>query len=252
MSGDPTSMTFWEHLDQLRSCLIRIGVVAGVAAAAAFCLKDLLFSVALAPCGGDFITYRIIGAEPIDISLMNTKITEQFMVHLRTALYAGVMVASPYILYEVFHFVAPALYASERRYGARVVGAAFVMFAVGTLVNYFVVFPLTLRFLGTYQVSATVDNMLTIGSYMDTLLSMNLWLGIMFELPVVAWLMAALGMMRSEWMAAYRRQALVAILIAAAIITPTTDAVTLIVVALPIWLLYEASIVVVRITCRRR
>lgn len=252
MSGDPERMTFWEHLDELRGCIIRIGLVVVAVAIVVFCLKDMLFAVALAPCKGDFLTYRVLGVEGIEIRLVNTRITEQFMVHVKTALYVGVMVSSPYLLYELFRFVSPALYASERRYSSRVVGAALLMFAVGTVVNYFVVFPLTLRFLGTYQVSPEVGNMLTIGSYMDTMLSMNLWIGVMFELPVVSWLLALLGMIKAEWMARYRRQAVVVMLIAAAIITPTTDAVTLFVVALPMWLLYETSIVVVRITCRKQ
>lgn len=252
MSGDPERMTFWEHLDELRGCIIRISLVVVVVAIVVFCLKDMLFAVALAPCKGDFLTYRVLGVEGIEIRLVNTRITEQFMVHVKTALYVGVMVSSPYLLYELFRFVSPALYASERCYSSRVVGAALLMFAVGTVVNYFVVFPLTLRFLGTYQVSPEVGNMLTIGSYMDTMLSMNLWIGVMFELPVVSWLLALLGMIKAEWMARYRRQAVVVMLIAAAIITPTTDAVTLFVVALPMWLLYETSIVVVRITCRKQ
>ena len=179
MKSEP--LTFWDHLDVLRSSLIRMGLAVVVFAVAAFCLKDELFSVVLAPRSSDFVTYRLLGVEPFAIHLMNTGLTEQFMIHVRTAIYAGLLVASPYILYELFRFVSPGLYQNERRYAVWIVGAAYVMFIVGTLVNYFVVFPLTVRFLGTYQVSPDVANMLTLQSYVDTLIGMSLVMGIVFE-----------------------------------------------------------------------
>lgn len=240
-------MTFWDHLDELRSSLIRVLIVVAVFAVAAFILKDELFALVLAPQDSSFVTYRIIAAEPFRLHLMNTGLTEQFMIHMRTAAYAGLLVASPYVLYEVFRFVSPGLYDSERRYAVWLVGAAYVMFVAGTLVNYFVVFPLTVHFLGTYQVSAEVENMLTLQSYVDTLLGMNLTMGIVFELPVVCALMARLGLLGHALMNRYRRHAVVVILIAAAVITPTGDAFTLLVVSLPIYLLYEISIWVVRL-----
>ena len=227
-----------------------MGVATVVFAVAAFCLKDELFSVVLAPRSSDFVTYRLLGVEPFALHLMNTGLTEQFMIHVRTAIYAGLLVASPYLLYELFRFVSPGLYENERRYAFWIVGAAYVMFIVGTLTNYFVVFPLTVRFLGTYQVSADVDNMLTLQSYVDTLLSMSLVMGVVFELPVVCGLLGRMGLITNGMMADYRRHAVVAILVVAAIITPTTDVFTLFVVALPIYLLYELSIQIVRITKR--
>ena len=148
--------------------------------------------------------------------------------------------------------MAPALYDHERRHAVKVVVGGYAMFIVGTAVNYFVVFPLTVRFLGTYQVSPDVANMLTIQSYADTLISMSLVIGVIFELPVISWLLALAGILKWQNMAQYRKHAVVAILIVAAIITPTTDAFTLFVVALPIWLLYEASIVIVWLTTMGR
>ena len=246
------SLTFWDHLDVLRSSLIRMGVAIVVFAVAAFCLKDELFSVVLAPRSSDFVTYRLLGVDPFSIHLMNTGLTEQFMIHMRTAIYAGLLVASPYILYELFRFVSPGLYQNERHYVVWIVGAAYVMFLMGTLVNYFVVFPLTVRFLGTYQVSPDVANMLTLQSYIDTLIGMSLVMGVVFELPVVCGLLGHMGLINSRMMSEYRRHAIVAILIVAAIITPTTDMFTLFVVALPIYLLYELSIQIVRITKQNR
>ena len=227
-----------------------MGVVVVVLAVAAFCLKDVLFCIVLAPRSSDFVTYRLLGVEPFSIHLMNTGLTEQFMIHMRTAIYAGLLVASPYVLYELFRFVSPGLYQNERRYALWIVGAAYLMFIVGTLTNYFVVFPLTVRFLGTYQVSPDVANMLTLQSYIDTLLGMSLVMGVVFELPVVCGLLGRMGLITNHMMAEYRRHAIVAILIVAAIITPTTDVFTLFVVALPIYLLYELSIQIVRITKR--
>jgi sec-independent protein translocase protein TatC len=239
-------MTFWDHLDVLRSSLIKMGVAVVVFAVAAFLMKETLFSVVLAPRSSDFVTYRLLGVDAFSLHLMNTGLTEQFMIHMRTALYAGLLLASPYILYELFRFVSPGLYQNERRYAVWIVGAAYVMFLVGTLVNYFMVFPLTVRFLGTYQVSPDVANMLTLQSYVDTLLGMSLVMGVVFELPVVCAMLGRMGLINAQLMTGYRRHAIVAILVVAAIITPTTDVFTLFVVALPIYLLYEVSTVIVR------
>jgi sec-independent protein translocase protein TatC len=211
-------------------------------------IKDELFAVVLAPRTSDFITYRLLGVEPFSIHLMNTGLTEQFMMHLKTAMYVGVLVALPYIIYVLFRFVSPALYDNERKYATVLCTSGYLMFMLGTALNYFLIFPLTVKFLGTYQVSPDVANMLTLQSYMETLLMMNLVMGIVFELPVVSWILGRMGLVNAQMMQSMRRHAVVAILIVAAIITPTTDAFTLFVVALPIWLLYELSIVIVRLT----
>ena len=242
------TMTFWDHLDELRGVIVRALVVTMLAAAVAFVMKDELFAVVLAPRTSDFITYRLMGVEPFSIHLMNTGLTEQFMIHLKTAMYAGVLVASPFIIYMLFGFIAPALYDNERRYATLLCTSGYLMFMLGTALNYLLIFPLTLKFLGTYQVSADVANMLTLQSYMDTLLMMNLVMGIVFELPVVSWILGKMGLINAQMMSTMRRHAVVVILIVAAIITPTTDAFTLFVVALPIWLLYEMSIVIVGMT----
>ncbi len=240
--------TFWDHLDELRGCIIRGLVVMIVFGVVAFCLKEPLFNVVLAPSKSDFITYRVLGGDAFSIHLMNTGLTEQFMIHLKTSLYAGLLMSSPYIIYILFRFVSPALYDNERRYAVQVVSSSYLMFILGTLVNYFLIFPLTVKFLGTYQVSPEVSNMLTIQSYTDTLISMSLVIGLVFELPVLSWLLAMMKVLKSAYMVSYRKHAMVAILVLAAIITPTTDAFTMFVVALPIWLLYEVSILIVRLT----
>jgi sec-independent protein translocase protein TatC len=239
-------MTFWDHLDELRSVIIRILVITVMAAAVAFCLKEELFAVVLAPRTSDFITYRLMGVEPFNIHLMNTGLTEQFMIHLKTAMYAGVLVASPYIIWQFFRFISPALYDNERKYATLLCTSGYLMFMLGTALNYFLIFPLTVKFLGTYQVSPDVANMLTLQSYMDTLIMMCLVMGIVFELPVVSWILGRMGLVNRQMMRSMRRHAVVVILVVAAIITPTTDAFTLFIVALPIWLLYEVSILIVK------
>lgn len=244
--ADEKNMTFWDHLDELRGSLLRMLAAVAVMAVICFSLKDLLFDVILAPTKSDFITYRLLGAEPFTMRLINTQLTEQLMVHLRMAAYMGFLLASPLILYELFRFVSPALYRNERRYASVVVMAAYVMFIVGTLLNYFLIFPLIARFLGTYQVSPDVENMLTLNSYVDTLMMMSLVIGIVFEMPVVAALMGKLNIISAKMMKRYRKHALVVILIVAAIITPTADIFTLLIVSLPIWALYETSILIVK------
>ena len=241
-----TELSFWEHLDVLRGAILRIAVVVVIMAIIMFCLRDTLFAIVLAPCSSDFVTFRLMGTEAFHLQLINTLLTEQFYVHIKVSLYAALLLSSPYILFEVFRFVVPALYERERHYATRVVGAAYVMFCLGTLLNYFLVFPFTLHFLGTYQVSTDINNLLTLQSYIDTFICMSLMIGTVFELPIVCWLLGVLGVLNRSTMRRYRRHAIVAILLVAAIITPTTDAMTLFVVSLPIWMLYEISVFTVK------
>jgi len=245
MSDEPT--TFWGHLDELRGCILRSLAVVALLGAVAFLLKDELFDLVLAPRSSDFITYRLLGVEAFKVNLVNTGLTEQFMTHMRVALYAGLLLASPYVLYQLFRFVSPGLYQKERKAAVWIVGSAYVMFILGTLVDYLLIFPLTVKFLGTYQVDADVANMLTLQSYTDTLISMSFVMGVAFELPVVCAILGRLGFISGQLMSRYRRHAIVVIMTIAAIITPTTDVMTLLVVSLPICLLYEVSIWIVRL-----
>ncbi len=238
--------TFWDHLDVMRNCIIKMLITVTLFACAAFFMKDWLFNIVLAPADSSFWTYKLLGVEPFKIHLVNIGLTEQFMIHLKTAFYFGLLIASPYVLYLLYGFISPALYNNERHFAVKLVSAGYVMFLTGTLLCYLLVFPLTVRFLGTYSVSSDVSNMLSLQSYIDTFLLLSLVFGIIFELPVLSWLLARFGLLRPEWMTRYRRHAIVIIVIIAAIITPTADAFTLLIVSLPIWLLYEMSIVIVK------
>ncbi len=226
--------------------MIKIVVAVLLFSTLAFCFKEILFKIVLAPKDSSFFMYKLFGGGDFSIQLMNVGLTEQFMIHLKTAVAFGILMASPYIIYVLFDFIRPALYERERRHSTGIVLSSYLMFLIGVVVNYLFIFPLTVRFLGTYQVSDEVRNMLTLQSYMDTLLMMSLVFGIIFEIPVVSWLLACFGLLKAEYMTRYRRHAIVAILVVAAIITPTGDAFTLLIVSLPIWLLYELSVLIVR------
>ena len=246
MSDSAENKSFWDHLEDLRGSLIKIVVAVLLFSTLAFCFKDILFKIVLAPKDSSFFMYKLFGGGDFSIQLMNVGLTEQFMIHLKTAVAFGILMASPYIIYVLFDFIRPALYERERRHSTGIVLSSYLMFLIRVVVNYLFIFPLTVRFLGTYQVSDEVRNMLTLQSYMDTLLMMSLVFGIIFEIPVVSWLLACFGLLKAEYMTRYRRHAIVAILVVAAIITPTGDAFTLLIVSLPIWLLYELSVLIVR------
>lgn len=254
--------TFWDHLDELRSVLFKISLVVIFCGIGAFLFKDILFEIVFAPKKEDFITYRWLekiagifygpSEEGFDISLINTGLAQQFVVHMKTAFCFGFLCASPYILYQLFRFVSPALYEDERRYAVQVVGSGYLMFMTGVIIGYLLIFPLTFRFLGTYQVSEEVTNMISLDSYMSTLVLICIAMGIVFELPVISWLFAKMGLLSSSFMKTYRKHSIVAILIVAAIITPTSDVFTLLFVSLPMYLLYEGSIILVKISEAKR
>lgn len=255
MARENCDLSFWEHLDVLRAAIVKITVVTVIFGIVAFVFKETLFDIVLAPESSDFITYRCLsfvsglipGGEMRDfhVTIINTGLAGQFIIHMKTALCAGVLCASPYILYQLFRFVSPALYSNEKKYVMKVVGCGYVMFIVGVSVSYYLIFPLTFRFLGTYQVSGDIANMITLESYMDTLILMCISLGIVFEMPIMTWLFAKLGFISSDFMRRYRKHAIVIILVVAAIITPTSDIFTLLLVSLPMWLLYEISIFII-------
>lgn len=242
-------LTFWQHLDALRSTLIRCAVAILGCGIIAFCLKDYLFRLILAPTSPEFFVYRFFPAMPdTPVSLINTGLAQQFIVHMQTALAMGALLVSPYLLYELFRFISPALYDHERRIATRAVGGAYFMFLLGVLLNYCIIFPFTFTFLGTYQVSSDVPNLIDLSSYISTLLMMSLIMGIVFELPILCWILSRMHLLTSAPMRLYRRHAIVAIVILSAVITPTGDAFTLALVSVPIYLLYEFSILIVRRT----
>ena len=257
---DESSMTFWDHLEELRHVLFRIAVVVVALMLLAFVFKEELFDVVLAPKSSEFVTYQLFGKladwlsmpglrpDPFDAQLINTQLAGQFITHMTVSFYAGLILASPYVIYQLFRFVSPALYENEKKYSFRVVLSGYLLFVTGVLLNYFLIFPLTFRFLVLYQVDIMVENTIMLSSYIDTLTMLSLMMGIVFEIPILCWLFAKLGFLTPDFMVKYRKHALVLILIVSAIITPTSDVFTLSLVSVPMLLLYEASIGVVRHT----
>jgi sec-independent protein translocase protein TatC len=252
-------MTFWEHLDELRGSLVKMVVAVLVGAIVAFFFKEEMFRIILAPQDTQFITYRWLdqlsqalfsvstnSTDLLQVQLINTGLAQQFMLHVKASLWTGVLLTSPYLIYLAFHFISPDLYTNDRRYALRLVGFGYILFMAGVLLSYFLIFPLIFRFLGTYQVSEVVANTVTIESYIDTLLMISIAMGLVFEIPIVSWILVRLGIIRASVMRRYRRHVIIALLIVAAIITPTSDAFTLFLVALPMWLLFEVSILIVR------
>ena len=181
-------------------------VAALVAMVVCFCFKETLFDIVLYP-------------KPDFLNLINVDIAQQFLTHMRVALLVGLLLVAPYLIYELFSFVAPGLYAAERRLAVRALLGACLLFYCGVALNYFVIFPFTVRFLGSYQVSGEVQNLISLESYIDTLVFLCLAMGIVFEIPILSWLLGRIGILHRGQMQQYRRHALVAILIIAAIIT---------------------------------
>lgn len=258
MTENVGKISFWDHLDILRGSIVKIIAVWSVFSVMAFIFKRQLFDFVLAPGSSDFVTYRLLEVvctrfgidvpEPFHVGLINTGLAQQFIIHMQMALCAGVVLAAPYALYQLFGFVAPALYSNERKYATRMIVSGYLMFLAGGTLGYYVIFPMTFRFLSTYQVAPEVVNMISLESYTGTLIMMCLWMGIIFELPVLTWLCAKTGLVTSEFMSSYRRHAIVVILVVAAVITPTSDVFTLLLVSVPIWLLYEVSVIIARNT----
>ena len=252
---DGNLLTFGGHLEVFRQMLFRILGVAGLVAVVVFCFKDITWNILMAPSEWDFCTYRwlettmqAIGIDfhfdEFHVQMIATDLSSQFMTHITTAVYLGLLCASPYILYELFRFISPALYENERKYSVQVAGIIYVLFLLGVLMSYFVLFPISFRFLGTYSVSAKVVSNITLDSYVSTFVSLTLVLGVVFQLPVIAFFLGKLGIVTSDMLAHYRKHSFIAIMLIAAIITPP-DLMTLILVTIPLYLLYEVSIRIV-------
>lgn len=257
---EQTEMTFWDHLEALRWMILRCLIALAVFLAAGFFFMPYLFEhVVMAPCRDDFFLYRAIAGlashtsvvpeflnKPFHVEVINIKLSSQLFMHFTLSFWLAFLCTFPYLVYEVWKFICPALYSNEKR-GIR---AAFlfgtVMFFIGCAVGYAIVFPMTLRFLYTYQLSPDISNQLALDSYMDNFLMLIFMMGIVFELPLVSMLLSRLGILYRSFFSKYRRHAIVAIMILSAVITPSTDPFTLMVVFVPIYILWELSAFLVR------
>lgn len=248
-------MTFWEHLDELRKIIFRSFIVILILMVGVFFSKTFIFDkIILAPLNGDFFLYRglnellsLFGMEKLDtfsMTLINIDLAAQFFTHIKISFYLSLVISFPFIIYLLWGFVRPALYSYERRSVSIAFGFASILFYFGVFVGYALVFPLTVRFLGTYQVSEMVANQISLLSYISMFIRLILIMGIVFEMPALAALLSKMGIISKQFLKKYRKHAVVVLLILSAIITPSGDAFTLLIVALPLYLLYEISIMI--------
>ncbi|MDX9906324.1 MAG: twin-arginine translocase subunit TatC [Bacteroidales bacterium] len=249
-------MSFWEHLEELRWHLLRSAVVLVVLAIGAFLMRRFIFDVIiLAPKEPGFISYRALCAigkwlhtdslcldiEPLQI--VNIQMSGQFMVHLYISLMTAVVVALPYLLWEIWSFVRPALLPKEKKYSKGIVFYSTLLFVLGVLFSYFLIVPLTINFFATYSVSDSVNNTITLNSYISTIVSLTLSTGLVFELPIVVFFLTKVGILTPAFMRKNRKYVIVILLVLAAVITPP-DVFSQIMVTIPMLLLYEMSIVI--------
>ena len=239
-------MTFWDHLEDLRKSIFRmIGVLAGTAVVLFFFKNFLFDDVVLAPSRSDFILYRLVGVD-FSLSLVNLEVAAQFMIHMKVTFICALILSFPYLIYEIWRFIAPALYENEKKAVSGAFAFASVLFYVGIAVGYFIILPLMLNFFADYQVSESVPNTFSLASYISLFSSTVLIFGIVFEFPTVIAVLSRLGVITRETLKKFRRHAICAVVILAAVITPTGDPFSLLVVSVPLYLLYEFSILISR------
>ncbi len=248
-------MTFWDHLEELRWTLIRSIIALLIFAIAGFAAMPYIYdSIIMGPTNANFFLYeylcKVTSAIPFlpdfcddtfHVNIININLTSQFFRHMTTSFWLALILTFPYLVFELWRFVSPALYESEKRSIRWVFLFGTIMFFIGCTVGYSLVFPITFRFLATYQLSDTIVNQISLDSYMDNFLMLVFIMGIVFELPLLSWLLSQLGLLNRSFFKKFRRHAIVGLLVLSAIITPSGDPFTLSVVFIPLYLLYELS-----------
>lgn len=247
-------MSFWEHLEELRGHLIRSAAALLIFSIVAFINKKIIFDyVILAPKDPQFITNRFfckvgewlsldgLCVGNFELLLQNINMSGQFMMHMYISFVAGLVVSAPYILWEFWRFVKPALHTKEKKYSKGAVLASSGLFITGVLFSYFIIVPLTINFFGTYQISESVVNQINLDSYISTIVSVTLATGLVFELPILVYFLTKIGILTPSFMKKSRKYMLVIVLTISAIITPP-DVFSQILVSFPLLGLYEASI----------
>ena len=257
-NSEKAEMSFLEHLEALRWHLMRAVIAVLTLAIILFFYREIVFDNFLfAPKHPDFWTYRMLCLlsdyldmgdalciRELPFELINTELSGQFTMHIWVSFVAGFILAAPYVLWEIWRFIKPALHEKERKYSKGVVFFSTLLFFAGVLFGYYVIVPLSINFLGSYQVSADVKNMIAMDSFVSTVTTITFASGIVFELPIVIYFLTHIGLMTPQFMRTYRKHAMVIILIVAAVITPSPDVTSQLLVAFPLYLLYELSIFV--------
>ncbi|SFW14954.1 sec-independent protein translocase protein TatC [Sinomicrobium oceani] len=258
-------MSFLDHLEELRWHLIRSTLAIVIVGFLAFLAKDFIFdTIIFGPKKADFVTYeffcklsRSLGMDDsfcsgdLPFRIQSRTMAGQFSAHIWTAIWAGFIIAFPYILYEFWRFISPGLYENERKNARGFILIASLLFFTGVLFGYYIISPLSINFLATYQVSEEVHNDIDLTSYIATIRSSVISCGLIFELPIVIFFLTKIGLVTPEFLKKYRKIALVIVLILSAVITPP-DITSQIVVSIPIIILYEASIIISRYVLRKQ
>jgi len=257
-------LSFWGHLSALRRHLIRMVVGVLGLAIIAFCCKDFVFNtIVLPPKSSDFISNRWLCAiaqrfniegicgEDQALQIINVNMAGQFTTHIFISVMMALIAGAPYLIWELWRFVKPALKKKEEKYAGRTLFSASLLFYVGVLFSYFLIIPITINFLGTYQVSEEVVNMINLNSYISTIMNLMLAVGLIFELPIIVYFLSKVGIVTPALMKKYRKIMIVTIFLVAAIITPP-DVFSQIMVAIPLYFLYETGIVISTMIARRK
>lgn len=248
--GEEKELSFWDHLEVLRWSIFRVLIALVVVFVGAFIAMPYLFdNVILSPASGDFFLYKAFGSlfeGDFKIDIININVTTPFFTHMKTSLWMALLIIFPYLLFEIWLFVAPALYPNEKKGIRWAFLGVGLLFYLGCTVGYSLIFPLTFRFLAGYHIGTDIVTQISLDSYMSTFLSILFVMGLVFEIPVLAWVLSSFGVLNKSILKKYRRHAIVVLLVLAAAITPTGDPFTLAVVFLPIYLLYEVSILIVK------
>ena len=245
-------LTFGEHLEVLRRMLFHILGVIAIFTIFIFIIKDFAWHIILAPSDCDFATYRFLERiiqwfgfdfhfNDYAVDMIATELSTQFITHITTSIYIGCLIASPYILYELFRFVLPALNENERKYSVLIAVIIYTLFIVGVLMSYFIIFPISFRFLGTYSISDKVNTMITLSSYVTSFTSLTFVMGIVFQLPIIIYILAKMDIISAQLLSKYRKYVFFIITVISTIITPP-DIMTCILVTIPLYALYECSI----------
>ncbi len=258
------AMSFWEHLQVLRWIFIRSAIAIIVFAGVAFVYKDIIFdNIILAPKSDNFITNSFfcwlgeklsidyLCINNLQLKLINTTMSGQLTIHIYISLIGGVIIAFPYLLWEIFRFIKPALKSNEKKYSARFVIVTSILFLFGVLFSYFLIVPLTINFLGTYSVSDKIENYISLTSYISTVTTLSLATGLVFELPVFVFFLTKIGVIKPAFLRKHRKIIIVIILIVGAIITPP-DVFSQLMVSIPFYLLYEFSILISAMVYRKK
>lgn len=262
---DANNMSFLDHLEELRWHLIRCTIAVLIGGIIAFTLKEFIFDILiLGPTYPNFITYEVLCKlstqlgldesfclQELDFEIQSRTMAGQFSAHIWTSITAGIIMAFPFILFEFWRFISPGLHANERKYSRGFILTASFLFFTGVLFGYYVVCPLSINFLGTYQVSSKVHNDFDLDSYISLVRSCALACGLVFELPIIIYFLTKIGLVTPQFLRKYRKFALVIVLIVSAVITPP-DVASQVIVAIPILILYELSIYISKFVLRNK